>query len=507
MKRKTTLFILIFAAAAIVSAYGISYGVSNELRVAIDKDMVELDPATFRTTTDRLLGINIFSGLLTYKSGTAEIEKDLAESYEISPDGKTITFKLRKGVKFHKGYGELTSSDVKFTIMRHLDPKVKSRDLVNFSIVDRVETPDKYTAKVFLKKPSMGFLGLIAYHSGFVLSEKAVNELGSKHGTQPIGTGPYQFDSRVPGSEIVLTSHSDYFEGPSKISKLIFRVIPDPSVSINAVQKGEIDFYSIENIGAFHSMQRIKDKNFRIFTTDKGSLSVYLHYLNCRRDPCKDLKVRQAVAHAIDADAIVKTFGGLVNPNPSLFAPPFPNYTDKLPIYQYDVNRAKQLLKEAGYDGKTKFLVTYVDYGLDEAYAIMVKDYLTKIMDVELIKWDISVFMEKLKEGKWDLYAMCLTRPTENIFCNQFYHSKAPGNFPGYENPELDRLIEEADMEQNAVKRKALYAKVQEIMAVNLPYLAAGVHNNTEIMHKRLEGIIPEAHTGVAKFYKAYFKE
>jgi peptide/nickel transport system substrate-binding protein len=507
MRTRYLLIVVAFLVATFLFPFRSSFGSSDQLRVAIDKDMIEIDPATIRTTTDRLLGISIFNGLLTYKPGTSEIEKDLAESYEVSPDGKMITFKLRKGVKFHKGYGELVSSDVKFSIMRHLDPKVKSRDLVNFSIVERVETPDKYTAKVFLKNPSMGFLGLIAYHSGFILSEKAASELGSKHGTQPIGTGPFQFDSRVPGSEITLTSHSDYFEGPSKIKKLILKVIPDPSVSINAVQKGEIDFYSIENIGAFRSMQRIKDKNFRIFTTDKGSLSIYLHYLNCRSGSCKDFKVRQAVAHAIDADAIVKSFGGLVNPNPSLFAPPFPNYTDKLPTYKYDVNRAKQLLKEAGYDEKTKFAVTYVDYGLNEAYAIMVKDYLTKIMDVELIKWDISVFMEKLREGKWDLYVMCLTRPTENIFCNQFYHSKAPGNFPGYENPELNRLIEEADIEQNAVKRKAFYAKVQEIMAINLPYLAAGVHNNTEIMHKTLEGIIPEAHTGVAKFYKAYFKE
>jgi len=176
--KKLSLFIL-FVAGAILSATGISYGAQDELRVGIDKDMMRLDPATVSTTTDRFICINVFSGLLTYKPGTSEIEKDLAKSYQVSKDGKVITFELRKGVKFHKGYGELTSSDVKFSIMRHLDPKVKSRDFKNFSIVDHVETPGKYTVKVFLKRPSMGFLGIIAYHGGFILSEKAVNELGA----------------------------------------------------------------------------------------------------------------------------------------------------------------------------------------------------------------------------------------------------------------------------------------------------------------------------------------
>lgn len=163
-------------------------------------------------------------------------------------------------------------------------------------------------------------------------------------------------------------------------------------------------------------------------------------------------------------------------------------------------------MKEAG-DEKTKLTIAYVDWGPLEAFAVMIKDYLTKIMEVELVKWDIVVYQQKSREGKWDVYVMGRTRPTESIYCDEFFHSKAGGNFAGYENPELDRLIEKADIEQNPIKRKALYAEVEEILARNLPFLPAAVHNNAAIIRKNLEGVIPEAVTGIAKFCGTYFKE
>jgi peptide/nickel transport system substrate-binding protein len=505
MKKRKIVCILVFMTIGVFFTTGISQGAVNELRVAIDLDMVRVDPATLGTTTDRFLSVNLFNGLLKFKPGTSEIRRDLVESYEVSPDGKVYTFLLRKGVKFHKGYGELTSSDVKFTIMRHLDPSVRSRDFKSFSIVDHVDAPDTYTVKVFLKRPSNDFLGILSYHSGVILSEKAVKELGSKITTEPIGTGPYQLERRIPGSEIVMTANEDYFMGPPKIKKLIFKVIPDPSVSVNAVQKGDIDFYHVENIGAYRGLQKIKDKNF-IVLTNQGSLTAYYAYLNCRKEPTKNLKVRQAIAHAIDVKGIVKSFGGMVRSNPSVFPSMLSSWTDKLPTYKYDVEMAKKLLKEAGYDRTTKIKVYYVKFGLHEDFAVMVKDYLSKIMDVDLVMLDVSTFQQFLKEGKWDVYSQGLTRATEDIFASGFFHSKGPGNDTGYENGELDQVIEKADMERDPSKSKKLYIRMQEIMAENLPYVPLGEQNTTVIMKKGLKGIIPEAHTGVTKFDGAYFE-
>jgi len=484
---------------------GVCRAGDNELRVAIDLDMVRLDPATIGTTTDRFLAVNLFNGLLKFKPGAGDIRRDLVDSYEVSPDGKVYTFLLRKGVKFHKGYGELTSSDVKFTILRHLDPSVKSRDFKSFSVVDRAETPDKYTVRVFLKRPSNDFLGTLSYHGGLILSEKAVKELGSKINTEPIGTGPYQLERRVAGSEIVMSANEDYFMGPPKIKKLIFKVIPDPSVSVNAVQKGDIDFYHVENIGAYRGLQKIKEKNFVVLTS-QGSLTAYYAYLNCQKDPIKNLKVRQAIAHAIDVKGIVKSFGGMVCSNPSVFPSMLSSWTDKLPTYKYDVDAARRLLKEAGYDKTTKIKVYYVKFGLHEDFAVMVKDYVSKIMDVELVMLDVATFHQFLKDGKWDIYSQGLTRATEDIFASGFFHSKGPGNYTGYQNTELDKIIEDADMERDPVKSKKSYIRMQEIMAENLPYVPLGEQNTTVILKKGLKGVIPEAHTGVTKFGGAYFE-
>ena len=135
MKKNRMMVVLGLLGIIVFFISGTSLGSGNEVSMAIDFDMTQIDPATLRTSTDRVLVINVYNGLLQFKPESCEIVEDLAESYEVSPDAKAFTFKLRKGVKFHKGYGELTSSDVKFSIMRHLDPQVKSRQFKNFSVV------------------------------------------------------------------------------------------------------------------------------------------------------------------------------------------------------------------------------------------------------------------------------------------------------------------------------------------------------------------------------------
>lgn len=136
----------------------------------------------------------------------------------------------------------------------------------------------------------------------------------------------------------------------------------------------------------------------------------------------------------------------------------------------------------------------------------MVKDYLSKIMDVDLVMLDVATFMQFLKDGKWDVYCQGLTRATEDIFASGFFHSKGPGNFTGYENPELDQVIGKADAERDPSRSKKLYVRMQEIMAENLPYVPLGDQNTTVIVRKGLKGVIPEAHTGVTKFNDAYFE-
>jgi peptide/nickel transport system substrate-binding protein len=216
--------------------------------------------------------------------------------------------------------------------------------------------------------------------------------------------------------------------------------------------------------------------------------------------------VRQAIAHAIDVKGVVNSFEGMVRPNPSVFPSMLSNWTDKLPTYKYDVDAARKLLREGGYDKTSKIKVYYVKFGLHEDFAVMVKDYLSKIMDVDLVMLDVATFTQFLKDGKWDVYCQGLTRATEDIFASGFFHSKGPGNFTGYDNAELDQVIEKADNERDPSRTKKSYVQMQEMMAANLPYVPLGEQNTTVIMRKGLKGMIPEAHTGVTKFYEAYFE-
>jgi peptide/nickel transport system substrate-binding protein len=503
MQKTKKLLMFVVGVFGLVFAIEMSYGAVNELKIAVDFDMTEVDPAKLRTSTDRLLVVNVYNGLLKFRPESCEIENDLAESYDISPDGKVFTFKLRKGVKFHKGYGELISSDVKFSLMRHLDPKTKSREFMNLSVIDQIETPDRYTVKVFLKRPSMGFLGLLAYHGGAILSEKAANELGDKISHQPIGTGPFQWGGWLPGSEIVLNAHEDYFLGSPKIKKLVFKIIPDPSVSFNAVQKGDIDYYQVMNTGAYRSMLKIKDRNFKLLKP--FNIDIGYAWVNSVKEPTKHWKVRQALAHAIDFEGLVKGFGGMVEPNPSVLPRALPSWTDKLPTYKYEVELAKKLLKEAGFE-RPKLNICYLKVENYEEYAVMLKGYLSKIADVELVLVDLARWADVARGRDWDLYVVSPTRPTEDLYASGSFHSRGPNNFSGYVNPQLDEIVEKADKEVDFSKRKALYVRMQEIMATDLPILVLASGNGVVIMKKSLEGIYPEAHPGVAKFNTAYFK-
>jgi peptide/nickel transport system substrate-binding protein len=504
MKRSSLVLVLIFVMMGTFLVVGPSYGAVTELRVAAHHDMNSADPARAHNTTDHIVNSNVFNGLLKLKPGSCEIEKDLAESYKVSSDGKVLTFKLRRGVKFHKGYGELISSDVKFSLMRYLDPKVKSMQQGNYEVMDRIETPDKYTVRIFLRKPSMGFLGVLAF-SGEIVSEKAMNELGSKFSFDPIGTGAFQWSGRVPGSEIVLTAYEDYFLGPPEVKRVVCKIIPDTSVCLNAVQRGDVDYFGVLDSGSYRSMLNIKDKNFKVLKYNTTWTNFV--YFNCEKEPTKHAKVRQAMAHAIDFRAIAKSFQGMMEYNPSAFPFTLPSWTDKLSTYRYDVELAKRLLREAGYERPSIEIDTFKFMNSDD-FAIMIKDYLSKIMDVKIVMIDVARWREVATARKdWYLYTNPHSRPTEDLYASGTFHSKGSNNFMGYANPQLDAMIEKADQEVNDAKRKALYVNIQEIIARDLPLLVMSTGNGIAITTKNLEGVVGDgAFPGVAKFHGANFK-
>ncbi len=211
------------------------------LRVRAAGDGTTLDPAFFSLFFDYQVVNNVYSALLRYKPGTAELMPDLATNWEVSPDGRTYTFRLRQGVRWHKGFGEFTSADVKYSIERIMDPATKSIWAARYSGVERVATPDPYTVTVSLKEPDAYFLSKVStYREGFIVNQKAVAQFGQDYARNPIGTGPFVFNRWTPKTEIVLDPNDEYYGGAPKVGQVTFKVLPEPATAQAAFEKGGV---------------------------------------------------------------------------------------------------------------------------------------------------------------------------------------------------------------------------------------------------------------------------
>jgi ABC-type transport system substrate-binding protein len=287
-----------------------------------------------------------------------EFLPSLAESWETSDDARVWTYKLRRGVRFHKNYGDLTSDDVVFTFGRHLDPGIVTANKVFFSNIEKVEVVDPLTVRFMLKRPDPLFNGSCASHqSGSIICKSAFEEKGEGFNNDPIGTGPYQMQSIDQSDGVRLTAFAEHFAGAPATPNLHISFIADTTARTLAFASGQVDM--IEGVrapGWLNTMrQRSADTIFDM--TAPGSHNAL--NINLTRSPLENLKVRQAIRYGIDNAAIAGAFGEMARPMVGIIASRFPGAVtvDELPDdlkYKHDPEKAKALLAEAGHpDGIT----------------------------------------------------------------------------------------------------------------------------------------------------------
>jgi peptide/nickel transport system substrate-binding protein len=225
--------------ASIFGVTSFGHAADDMLRVRIGSDIGVLDPARIFGIENQTVAGHIYNGLVKYDQATNKIVPDLATEWNISKDGKTYTFKLHSGVKWHKGYGELTADDVKFSLERVLDPNTKSRYAGQLAGIAGVEAADKLTVKVKLDNPNAGLLNkLTAFNQGWIVSRKAVTEIGDKkYQMQPIGTGPFIFEKWTPGNQVVVVANKDYFGGAPKNLRRHFEIDQGRNCGCNRAPK------------------------------------------------------------------------------------------------------------------------------------------------------------------------------------------------------------------------------------------------------------------------------
>jgi len=442
------------------------------LRVAVAADDAgQLDPYITAGWQDKALLQWIFNGLVRFKPGSMDprtIEPDLAEEWTSSPDGKIWTFKLRRGVKFHRDYGELTAEDVVFSLQRAMNPKTSAYSN-DFAEVKSIEAVNPYTVKITLNNPVPFLLGLVCnYQTGMIKSKKAVEKLGDKSMTNPIGTGPFMFEEYKAKQYVSCVAHKQYFRGAPKIDRIIYRYIPSTSSRELAFRNGEIDlFYGDRDQRWVERMRGYKDTVVDVFAPGEHR---DLH-LNMTIKPFDDVRVRRAVAHAINRDEIVQFLGkDVAEPSWSVVPNGYLGQAmEGIPKYDYNPEMAKALLKEAGYPGgfSTKVMITTLEALLKPM----------QIIQEQLRKVGIQVELEVLEHATWhaqirqNLSAMVIYGaarvPVADTNLTQFFHSqsiigtpKAVTNFS--HTRAADKEIEDARIETDVKKQLELWKVAQQ---------------------------------------------
>lgn len=451
----------------------------KSLIVRFYDDPAGFDPASIFRIENENIAFNIFSGLTTYDGVTGEIIPDLAESWE-TDDNITWTFRLRKGVQWQGDYGEFTAEDVIYSFNRIINPDTASPYAAELSGIEKMEAPDPYTLVITLSAPNGNFLHTVAnYHQGQIVKKEAIEAAGDQVRWKPVGTGPYYLESIDVNSQIVLKRHEGYYKGPAPIETLDFRIIKDDATAAIALRNGEIDLLMRQS--KEEQLQTLEAEGFKMNHVDTYAVSVKVMNLS---DPIlSDVRVRQAIAHAIDYPAITAALApSLQAPGHSLLLPWMDVYSEAAPRYEYDPEKAKALLAEAGYaDGFTLKALGTSAQGVTEQQQFEI-DYLSQVgikMELELV--DTPTFNQRRNGGDFMTATRLLPAVNPDMILFSYLHpdNLAPGGLNGarYDNPELTKTLEAAQAEADPEKRMELYAKVQEIAMTDLPYIPATASN------------------------------
>jgi peptide/nickel transport system substrate-binding protein len=457
--------------------------------------MIESSP----TNLDPRVGIDAFSeriddlifDSLVRRDQHFELKPWLAERWEIA-DPQTYIFHLRQGVKFHNGQA-LTSRDVKWTLDSLLTGKIRSSKSAAYSKVASVDAPDDATVVIHLKEPqasllwnlSDGAIGVVPYGSG---------ENFNQH---PIGSGPFRFVRATQDKEVVVERNPDYWADKARLQSVEFRVIPDATTRALELRKHSADV-AVNSLTADTVLVLQRDPGLEVMQSP-GTIYAYLA-MNLRDPVLKDVRVRQALAHAIDVQPIIQyLFRGQAQPAYSILPPEHWAYDGEVARYPYDPSKARQILDAAGYKATNgvRFHVT-MKSSTDETTRLMAAVLQQQLRDVgialDIRTFDFATFFSDITKGAYQLYSMRWIGGNQDpdIFEYVFDSASFPpkrANRTFYSNPKVDALIREGRTTLDQSKRKAIYAEVQQIIAQDVPYVNLWYLDNVIVHTKRLRGI------------------
>lgn len=476
-------------------------------------DIGGLIPSLTSDQSSHEVGGLIYDGLI-------KLDKDLnmapamAESWTYSPDCLDLTFKLRKDVKWHDGH-PFTADDVVFTYQTMINPKTPAPFKEGFLLVKDVQAPDPYTVRVRYDKP---YARAVETWGTYMLPKHLLQSFAdagtlreSPQNSRPIGTGPYRFQEWKPGEKVVLTANPDYFEGRPYLSRIVYRVIPSQATIFLELKAQGVDYVSTLT-GMQYSRQTEYPAFRKAYNKFRYPASDYTFFGFNLKDPrFADRRVREAFAHAINKQELIDGVRlGLAREANGPIRPGTWAYTEQVEHYDYDPEKAKALLAEAGWkdrdgdgvvedkDGKPFTLTIRTNQGNDERKKIseIIQQRLKEVginADIQLIEW-AAFIKEFVKPRRFEVVVLGLGTGTDP---DQFvvWHSSQRGpdqmNRTGYANPEVDALLEAGRSSCVQSERVRSYHRIQEILAHDLPMIFLYFRDALPAVASRIHGVSP----------------
>jgi len=458
-------------------------------RRPLGSDPATLDPARISDIFGLSVSQQLFDGLVQFDQ-TLTITPALAQFWRASRDGLTWTFTLRKGVKFHHGR-EVTADDVVYSLTRLLDPKVKSGSADLFGSIKGAQefrdgtakqvsgltALDRYTVQVVLTEALAPFVSALAVGHAKIVPRELVEQQGDAFGTHPIGTGPFRFVRWEPGKEIVLVGNPEYFDGAPRLSRVVYRIFrgEEFDAMYEQFKRGNLEDTPIPT----QEYRRVVTSGDYIYVK-RPMFSVRFYGFNTRTKPLDDRRVRQAIIHAIDREALVAEVyldryalaRGILPPGMMAFNP-------GLGGYAYDPQKARELLAQAGYPGGRGLPPIQIWSSVKLARLVeeheQIKKYLAAVgLQAEFhyhTNW--PAFSATLAQGKYPmfLYAWFADVPHPDNFLFKLFYSRSPRNFTGYSNRTVDDFLLQAKRERDLHRQMELYRQAERIVVDDAPII------------------------------------
>ena len=435
----------------------------STLRIGLAEDPDVLDPTMARTYVGRIVFASICDKLFDIDE-KLNLVPQLAMSHTTSTDGKTVTIKLRPGVKFHDGT-PMNAEAVKFSLDRHLTMQGSFRR-AEIAQIDKVEVVDPLTVRLVLKAPFAPLMAQLTDRAGMIVSQKAATAAGDKFGNAPVCAGPYKFVERVAQDRIVVERFADYWDKARvHVDRIVYRPIQDSTVRLANLKSGQLDL--LERLLATDIAEVKRDSKLKLASGfELGYQGITMNLANGEKanSPLgKDARVRRALELSLDREAIDQVvFNGLQNVNNQWVSPSNPYYQPKFPTPKRDVARAKALLKEAGVNGPLTLDFMVPNNPETRAVAEVMQSMAAEAgFDLKIRVTEFATSLNEAEKGNFQLYMLAWsgrTDPDGNIY--SFASCKGPLNYGKFCDPAIDALLDKARSATSTAERKALYEQV-----------------------------------------------